>query len=105
MKASVSPSNKNLEEKVKEIVDFVTQNRNCNNIASCLNSLSCTNVSYYTLKNIANADRISRNAGESNLGAHKGTTNLSQQQIFDISNSASAFLIFVEGIVGAADNF
>ena len=105
MKTSISPSNISLEEKVKTIIGFAAHNRNCRNIEKHLNSLFCTNVSYNTLKNIANADRISRNAGESNLGAHKGTTNLSLQQIVDISNSASAFLIFVEGIVGAADNF
>lgn len=105
MKPSISPSNIRLEEKVKTIIGFAMHNRNCGIIEGHLNSLSCTNVSYNTLKNIANADRISRNAGESNLGAHKGTTNLSQQQIVDISNSASAFLIFVEGIVSAADNF
>lgn len=68
-------------------------------------SQNYTNVSFDTLKNIANSVRISTNAGESNLGAHKGTTNLSRQQIEDIANSASAFLIFVEGIIGAADNF
>lgn len=60
-------------------------------------------MSFDTLKNIANSDRISTNAGESNLGAHKGTTNLSQNQIVDIAYSASAFLIFVEGMIGAAD--
>jgi len=62
-------------------------------------------VRYDTLRNIANPERISTNAAESNLGAHKGTTNLSQQQIIDIANSASSFLIFVEGIIGAADKF
>lgn len=105
MKTSISPSNTSLEEKVKTIVSFAALNKNCSNIERYLTSLSCTNVSYNTLRNIADADRISRNAGESNLGAHKGTTNLSQQQIFDISNSASTFLILVEGIVGVANSF
>ncbi len=105
MKTSISPSTTSLEEKVKTIVNFAALNKNCSKIERHLTSLSCTNVSYNTLRNIADADRISRNAGESNLGAHKGTTNLSQQQIFDISNSASTFLILVEGIVGVANSF
>jgi hypothetical protein len=105
MKASISQSKINLEEKVKTIVSFAADKNNCRNIERHLTNLPCTNVSYNTLKNIANVERISSNARESNLGAHKGTTNLSLQQIVDISNSASAFLIFVEGIVGAADNF
>lgn len=106
IKTSISPSKQSLEEKVKIIVGFVAEKKNCSTIEKHLKeSLSCTNVSYNTLRNIAKADTISSNAGESNLGAHKGTTNLSPQQIVDISNSASAFLIFVEGIVGAADNF
>ena len=105
MKSSISPKNKSLEDKVKEIVDFVKLNKNREFIAKHFSSLSCTNVSFDTLKNIANSERISTNAGESNLGAHKGTTNLSRQQIIDIANSASAFLIFVEGIIGAANNF
>lgn len=105
VKTSISRTNKSLEDKVKCVVDFATLNKNCNVIERHLNSLSCTNVSYNTLRNIADADRISKNAGKSNLGAHKGTTNLSLQQITDISISASAFLIFVESIVGAADNF
>lgn len=105
MKSFISASNKSLDYKVKVIVDFVKINKNRQIIADHLMSLSCANVSYDTLKNIANSDRISTNAGESNLGAHKGTTNLSPQQIVDIANSASAFLIFVEGIIGAADKF
>lgn len=105
MKTSISSSKQSLEEKVKIIVGFVTQNKNCTIIEKYLNILSYTNVSYHTLQNIAKADRISSNAGESNLGAHKGTTNLSPKQIDDIANSASAFLIFVESIVGAADKF
>lgn len=105
LKTSISPRNKSLEDKVKEVVDFIAPKHNREFIAKHLLSLNYTNVSFDTLKNIANSSRISTNAGESNLGAHKGTTNLSQQQIVDISNSASAFLIFVEGIVGAADNF
>ena len=106
LKSSISPTSKKaLEEKVKEIVNYVRDSKNRKLIADHLTSLSCTNISFSTLKNIANSDRISTNAGESNLGAHKGTTNLSRQQIIDIANSASSFLIFVEGIIGVANNF
>lgn len=105
MKASISIRNKSLEDKVKEVVEFVTPKHNREFITKHFLNLNYTNVSFDTLKNIANSVRISTNAGESNLGAHKGTTNLSRQQIEDIANSASAFLIFVEGIIGAADNF
>lgn len=105
MKSSISLGNKTLEDKVKEIVDYVKNKKNRELIVKQLISLSCTNVGYDTLKNIANSDRISTNAGESNLGAHKGTTNLSRQQIIDIANSVSSFLIFVEGIIGAANEF
>lgn len=105
MKSSISPRNKSLEDKVKEVVEFITPRHNREFIAKHFLNLNYTNVSFDTLKNIANSVRISTNAGESNLGAHKGTTNLSRQQIDDIANSASAFLIFVEGIIGAADNF
>lgn len=105
LKSSISFRNKSLEDKVKEVVEFIAIKHNREFITKHFLSQNYTNVSFDTLKNIANPVRISTNAGESNLGAHKGTTNLSQQQIEDIANSASAFLIFVEGIIGAADNF
>lgn len=105
LKSSISSRNKSLEDKVKEIVEFIAIKHNREFITKHFLSQNHTNVSFDTLKNIANSVRISTNAGESNLGAHKGTTNLSRQQIEDIANSASAFLIFVEGIIGAADNF
>ncbi len=104
LKSSIFPREKNLTIKVKEIVDFVKDRKNREHIVKHLSNISCTNVSFETLNNIANSDRISTNAGESNLGAHKATTNLSREQIIDIANSASAFLIFVEGIIGAANN-
>lgn len=102
MKSNIS-NKKSLEDKVKEVVEFITPQHNREVIAKHFLDLHYTNVSFDTLKNIANSDRISTNAGESNLGAHKGTTNLSQNQIADIAYSASAFLIFVEGMIGAAD--
>ncbi len=105
LKSSISSRNKGLEDKVKEVVEFIAIKHNREFITKHFLSQNYTNVSFDTLKNIANSVRISTNAGESNLGAHKGTTNLSRQQIEDIANSASAFLIFVEGIIGAADNF
>lgn len=105
MRNHITPRSVSLEDKVKAVVNFVRQPDYRRHISNYFLGLSYTNVSFDTLKNIANSDRISTNAGESNLGAHKGTKNLSPHQIIDIANSVSAFLIFVEGIIGAADEF
>lgn len=103
LKNSISAGN-SLDNNVKLVVAFCKLSNNRGKIVNYLN-LSCTNVNFHTLDNIADSDRISKHAAESNLGAHKGTRHLTKQQIIDIANDASTFQIFVEGIIGAADNF
>lgn len=93
-----------LDKNVESIVEFGKLAKNRTIIKKYLDQ-TCTNVNFHTLDNIADPIRISKHTAESNLGAHKGTTHLTKQQIIDIANDASAFIIFVEGIIGSADHF
>ena len=92
-----------LETNVKLIVEFIKDKKNREKIKKHLDK-SCSNVNFNTLNNIANPDRIATHASESNLGAHKGTKHLTTDQIVNIANDVSAYLIFVEGILGAFEN-
>lgn len=89
-----------LDKNVKLIVEFIRNDKNREKITKYL-AKSCTNVNFNTIKNIANPDRISTHSAESNLGAHKGTKNLTKDHIINIANDVGAYLIFVEAILGA----
>lgn len=92
-----------LGDSVRKILTFIERNRNMTQVSNIL-AKECTNVSYHTLNNLLDIERMVRSSNQTNLGSHNSTINLNFSNITTIAYDISYFLIIVEAINRGRDS-